>query len=131
MNNLSAPRIKRFGAERHRIAGELVLAIAALCLTFATSSGLLWSQQDSNSSDRKLITRIEPQYPATLERLYIGGVVRLEVVVAANGTVQGAKLIGGNPILGQSAIAAVKHWKYAAGRSETTTVVRLEFDPRH
>ena len=107
----------------------MVFALAALCLAFANSTPLSWAQQEPNPGDRKLITRIEPQYPATLERLYIGGVVRLELVVATNGTVQGAKLIGGNPILGQSAIAAVKQWKYAPGRSETTMVVRLEFDP--
>jgi TonB family protein len=131
MNNISAAAFKRYNAKRQRVAAELVLAIAALFLAFAAGSALSWSQQDPKTSDRKLITRIEPQYPATLERLYIGGVVRLELVVAANGTVQGAKLIGGNPILGQSAIAAVKQWKYTPGRSETTTVVRLEFDPHH
>ena len=118
----------RYKAKRRRFASRL-LAIAAVSLAFATSSARLWPQQDSKASDRKLITRIEPQYPATLERLYIGGVVRLEVLVAANGSVQGAKVIGGNPILGQAAMAAVKQWKYAPGRSETTAVVRLEFDP--
>jgi TonB family protein len=128
MNNISAAA-KRYNAKRQGVAAELVLAMAALFMAFAAGSALSWSQQDPKTSDRKLITRIEPQYPATLERLYIGGVVRLEVVVAANGTVQGAKLIGGNPILGQSAIAAVRQWKYTPGRSETTTVVRLEFDP--
>ena len=59
----------------------------------------------------RLLIGLNLSYPATLERLYIGGVVRLKVVVASNGTVQSTELIGGNPILGQSAVTAVKQWK--------------------
>jgi outer membrane biosynthesis protein TonB len=39
-------------------------------------------------NDRKLITRVEPEYPDALKKLYIGGVVRVEVMVAPNGTVR-------------------------------------------
>ena len=118
------------------IAGSRRMAVRVLILVPAMLAfGLtmpLWGQtQDAGVRERKLITRIEPQYPATLERLYIGGVVRLQVVVAANGTVQGATLIGGNPILGQAAIAAVKQWKYAPGGNMVTITERLEFDPHH
>lgn len=103
----------------------LILTTVIFCLAMP-----VWSQtQDATVRDRKLITRVEPQYPATLQRLYIGGVVRLEVVVAPNGSVEGATLMGGNPILGQAAIAAVKQWKYTAGGAKTTVVEKLEFDP--
>jgi hypothetical protein len=67
----------------------------------------LFSQSEDGARERKVVTRVEPKYPPTLERLYIGGVVRLQVDVAANGSVDGAQLIGGNPILEQAAIAAV------------------------
>jgi len=129
MSQLSKVVRRGYNAKFRKTAGEILLALLAVCLWIPVGSPLSWSQQDDNAGDRKLITRIEPQYPATLERLYIGGVVRLEVVVAANGKVESAKLLGGNPILGQSAIAAVKQWKYAPGRDATTSVVRLEFDP--
>lgn len=130
MNSISAAESKKSNIRHRRTVGALVLALTVACLALAAGTPLVWSQQEPNNpGDRKLITRVEPQYPSTLERLYIGGVVRLELVVAASGAVQSAKLIGGNPILGQSAIAAVKQWKYAPGRSETKTVVRLEFDP--
>ena len=81
------------------------------------------------SSDRKVLTRVEPTYPETLKRLYIGGAVRVEVLVAANGTVEGTALIGGNPILGQSAMKAIKQWKYAPAKAQEKLVVRMEFDP--
>jgi len=90
---------------------------------------ILWSQTPDQSPERKLITRVEPHYPATLERLYIGGVVRVQIVILPTGIVQTATLLGGSPILGQSAIAAVKQWRYAPAATKTTCVVRLEFDP--
>jgi protein TonB len=84
---------------------------------------------DQSSSDRKLISRVEPEYPDALKRLYIGGVVRVEVLVAPNGAVKSTKLLGGSPILGQSTMKAIKQWRYAPAASEETLTVRLEFDP--
>jgi protein TonB len=84
---------------------------------------------DQSSSDRKVITRVEPEYPDALKKLYIGGVVRVEVQVAPNGTVKSTKLLGGSPILGQSTMKAVKQWKYAPASAEETLTVKLEFDP--
>jgi len=103
----------------------------ALMVAFGAGMSLRSNAEEPTAKERKVITRVEPQYPATLQRLYIGGVVRLEVVVAPNGSVLSASLLGGNPILGQSAIAAVKQWKYASDSNKTTLVERIEFDPHH
>lgn len=100
-----------------------------LCLVAGVVSAPLFSQSEEGANERKVLTRIEPKYPPTLERMYIGGVVRLQVDIAANGTVEGAQLLGGNPILGQAAIVAVKQWKYAPANHKTQQVERLEFDP--
>jgi len=100
-----------------------------LCLFACVMSMPLVGQSEDGAADRKVVTRVEPKYPPTLERLYIGGVVRLQVEISANGTVESAQLIGGNPILGQAAIAAVKQWKYAPGSHKTKQTERLEFDP--
>ena len=93
------------------------------------SANLAAQTHDQPVFERKLITRIEPDYPDTLKKLYIGGAVRVEVIVAPNGTVKSATLIGGNPILGQSAMKAMKQWKYAPAASEETFTVKLDFDP--
>jgi len=100
-----------------------------VCLFACVVSVPLFSQSEEGAAERKVVNRVEPKYPPTLERLYIGGVVRLQVEIAANGTVEGAQLLGGNPILGQAAIAAVKQWKYAPANRKTQQVERLEFDP--
>jgi len=100
-----------------------------VCLFACVVSMPLFSQSEEGAGERKVVTRVEPKYPPTLERLYIGGVVRLQVNIAANGTVESAQIVGGNPILGQAAIAAVKQWKYAPSSHKTQQVERLEFDP--
>ncbi|HTT24234.1 MAG TPA: energy transducer TonB [Candidatus Sulfotelmatobacter sp.] len=111
-----------------RICGKAGAGLL-VCLLACTVSMPLWAQSEEGAAERKVITRVEPKYPPTLERLYIGGIVRLQVEIAANGTVESAQLLGGNPILGQAAIAAVKQWKYAPASHKTQQVEKLEFDP--
>ncbi len=61
-----------------------------------------------NEGARKLISRVEPVYPIVLLSNHIGGTVQLRVTIAANGAVEDVELLGGNPILGEAAMAAVK-----------------------
>ncbi len=83
-----------------------------------------------NGAGRKLISFVDPEYPETLKNLRIGGLVRLRVTVSASGRVENVQLLGGNPILAESAITAVKSWVYAAARSPSTTEVSVPFNPR-
>jgi TonB family protein len=82
-----------------------------------------------NGGARKLISRVEPVYPVILLSNHIGGTVRLKVTIAPKGTVEDVELLGGNPILGEAAMAAVKKWVYAVGRSRTQTEVSIPFAP--
>ena len=106
-----------------------LLLLLLLSLSALLSAAPLAAQSHDPISDRKVITRVEPEYPDALKRLYIGGVVRVEVVVEPNGSVKSTKLLGGSPILGQSTMKAVKQWKYAPAASEEVLTVKLEFDP--
>jgi TonB family protein len=81
----------------------------------------------ANDVERKLITQVEPDYPETLKQLNIGGTVRLRILISAKGNVENAVLLGGNPILGESAIIAVKQWIYAPGRSLTVGEISISF----
>src|SRR5579872_1720520 len=87
------------------------------------------ARSHAQESDRRVVNRVEPDYPDALKKLYIGGVVRVEVQVAPNGSVKNIKLLGGNPILGQSTMKAVKMWRYAPAAADETLTVKLEFDP--
>lgn len=83
------------------------------------------------TAPRTLIKTVEPEYPETLKRLNIRGTVRLQITISPKGNVEGVELLGGNPILGDAAIAAVKQWVYSAGHSRTVNEVTIPFDARH
>lgn len=105
-----------------------ILSMIALCGLW---SGVARAAQtyETSGDERKVISRVDPDYPDALKRLYIGGVVRVEVQVAPNGTVKSTKLLGGSPILGQSTMKAIMKWKYAPAAAETMLTVKVEFDP--
>jgi TonB family protein len=111
-------------------AGSLrfVVCLAALVMVTAVFTS---AQQASSAakSERKLVTRVEPEYPAILRARQIGGTVRLEVTITAKGTVKSVALIGGNPILAEAAILAVKRWTYAPGEAVSSAQVSVEFNP--
>jgi TonB family protein len=87
--------------------------------------------REGNDAERRLITRVEPDYPDTLKRLNIGGIVRLQLTIAPRGNVEDVEVLGGNPILGESAAAAVKQWVYTASRSRTIAKLSIPFDSHH
>jgi TonB family protein len=107
---------------------RLVVCVAALVTLTAT---LTSAQQGSPAAkpERKLVTRVEPEYPAVLRARQIGGTVRMEVTITPKGTVKSVSLIGGNPILAEAAISAVKRWTYAPGDAVSSAQVSLEFNP--
>ena len=84
-----------------------------------------------NDAQRRLITRVEPEYPDTLKRLNIGGTVRLQLTIAPGGNVETVEVLGGNPILGESAVAAVKQWVYSSSHSRTIAELSIPFGSHH
>ena len=107
--------------------GSTALALV-LCLTTVLAPGLL--AQKSEPGTRKVISQVKPAYPQTLKSLHIEGLVRLTVIVLPNGNVSDVAVRGGNPILVESAIKAVKNWKYAPAASQTEEPLVLNFNDR-
>ena len=80
-------------------------------------------------SARKILKKVTPQYPAILKTKGIGGVVRLKVFIKPDGSVRDTEVLGGNPILAESAEKAVLQWKFASAGSETNMEISVVFDP--
>ncbi len=99
-----------------------------LLLVFATGSliGTRSAFADDEGS-RKVKTKVSPQYPELARKMNLSGTVKVEVVVAANGTVKSTKVIGGHPLLVESAVDAVKRWRYEPASSDSTTTVEFHF----
>lgn len=87
-----------------------------------------WFAKGQESGERKIIKKVEAEYPAILKRRGIGGTVRLKVAIRADGTVKDVEVLGGNPALADAAEKAVRQWKFAPG-SETTITLSVSFDP--
>ena len=96
---------------------------------FCLLSAIRVRAEQESRTERKLISRVEPDYPPVLKMRQIGGTVRLEVTIRPNGSVENPRVLGGNPVLAESAIAAVKKWKYAPAEMANTTTISLEFNP--
>jgi len=63
-------------------------------------------------SGGQLLRRVEPVYPAQARTLRLEGTVTLAAVIMENGTVRDIKVVEGPPVLAQSAVKAVKLWRY-------------------
>jgi TonB family protein len=103
------------------IALFAVLAIVAVPRALA--------QQDHSEGTRKLVSRAEPSYPSLARRMGISGTVRIEAVVAPNGSVKSTSVIGGHPVLAQSAQDAVRKCKWEPASHESKEIVILNFRP--
>ena len=60
----------------------------------------------------KLIKQVVPQYPALARQARISGVVRLQGIIAKNGTIEDLQVISGHPLLIKAALDAVRQWIY-------------------
>ena len=83
----------------------------------------------ATAQQRTLITRIEPEYPETLQRLGIGGSVRLELTISPKGVVESVAVLGGNPILAEAAAKAARLWIYSSASSYTKMEIVVPFEP--
>ena len=87
------------------------------------------SVSEMTGNERRLVRRVEPEYPDTLRHMGIGGNVRLELTIAAKGAVETVAILGGNPILADAAVKAVRQWIYEPG-TRSKTEVNIPFDPK-
>ncbi len=106
---------------------KLFVLVAALTAVFASFGASSASAQDA--LDRKVKSKVSPVYPEIARKMNLAGVVKLEVVVAPNGNVKETKVIGGNPILVNAAVDAVKKWKFESASDESSGLVEFRFDP--
>ena len=114
---------------KHQFVGRLGAVLGLGFLTLVLSWNLLPRLQAQDAAERKVVYKVQPKYPDYLKRHDIGGVVRLSVEITPKGTVRTVEPLGGNPILVEAAVDAVKQWKYAPAESSETIEVKIDFNP--
>lgn len=102
---------------------QIWFAAIAVCACMASPI----AAQTRSSVNRKIISKVAPVYPELAKNMNIAGTVKVEAVIRPNGSVKSAKIVGGNPVLLDSAKEAVLKWKFAPSPEETTEVVEVSF----
>jgi len=111
-----------------RIAAAL-LAVVTLVGVFSLShAGAQTSPNDE--INRRAKTKVQPFYPDLARKMNITGTVKIEVTVAPNGTVKEARVMGGHPVLANSALDAAKKWRFEPAPGESSGIIEFKFEPR-
>ena len=79
------------------------------------------------AQDRAVKHQVQPSYPELAKQMHVSGAVKLQVTIAPNGKVVDAKVIGGHPLLIDSAMDAVKRWQYEPATETSSTLVVFNF----
>jgi TonB family protein len=80
---------------------------------------------------RRAKSKVPAVYPELARKLNIVGTVKVEIVVAPNGSVKDAKVVGGHPVLANAALEAVRKWRFEPTALESSGVVDFKFEPRN
>lgn len=110
-------------ASRSRWLLTAILFPSLLAIAFVPVT----SAQKAPTTGRKIEKFVKPEYPPMLKAMHIEGMVRLNAVVLPNGSVAAVEVKGGNPILVENSVKAVKAWKYAPGPAQTDEEIVLDF----
>lgn len=111
--------MKNIGRKLRGLLGGAVLVVVG--------TGIGAGQEVTTS--RKVVKSVAAQYPSVLKRRGIGGTVKLRVLVSPGGTVKDIQVLGGNPILADCAVKAVKQWVFVSADKEENIEISVGFDP--
>jgi TonB family protein len=64
------------------------------------------------AAENSLIHRVEPDYPEEARNRQLQGAVVLDIHIGQDGTVQETKVVSGEPLLADAAMAAVRQWRF-------------------
>ena len=117
---MSFHKMRRWG-----MTGVLASVVAAGVAVFQPLPALAQGELT-----RKAKTKVAPTYPELARRMNITGTVKVLVVVTPNGSLKDTKVVGGNPLLVNAAMDALKKWKFEPADSESSGTVEFKFQPQ-
>jgi TonB family protein len=116
------------GSKHMQNNSKTLRGILAGAVLAAVSAGLCVAQEVVQNN-RKALKMVAVQYPSVLKSRGIGGTVKLRVQISANGTVKDVQVLGGNPILSECSVKAMKQWLFVAAEKDETVEMAVVFDP--
>ncbi len=93
-------------------------------------------REDSDDFFKRLTAAPNPVYPDLARRAGIEGIVKLQVKVKTDGSIEVQKVLEGEPVLADAAMDALKKWRAKPAlingiRVETISTVTFNFELRH
>ena len=108
---------------------KLEISLGLMALSLISPPRSAFSQEpNQQAAARKVAVKVQPQYPELARRNHIFGKVRIQAVVAPDGSVKEAHEIGGGPVLVKAALEAVGQWKFEPAPKETTELIEIAFN---
>jgi periplasmic protein TonB len=115
--------------------GATTLTVICLfgCVGFLRAQGVIVRVSETEAR-RAVVKKVEPEYPAMARQIRLSGQVQVDVVIAETGVVEKVNVIKGNVLLSNSAVSALKKWRFTpftGGASKPTkAIASLTFDFR-
>jgi TonB family protein len=110
-----------------RFVYVFIIAVIFLISGFVASPRC--AAQEVVSGARKLVRKVQPEYPILVRRNNMSGVVKLRVTVDLDDRPEEVSVVGGNPVFVDSATESVKKWKWSPSDHATTEILELRFNP--
>jgi TonB family protein len=98
-------------------------------IAVVVGAGVSGLRGQENEVTRRAKSKVQPVYPELARKMNLTGTVKVEVVVAPNGSVKDAKVIGGHPVLANAALDAVRKWRFEPAAAESSGIVDFKFEP--
>jgi TonB family protein len=105
----------------------LILAALALLTVPLQPQSALAEGPVKTKTGRKVVLRVDPDYPYFLKNGHFEGRVIAEATVLPNGSVSSVEVKGGNPMFAEYATKALMKWKYAPAPAQTIEEVTFNF----
>ena len=105
------------------------LGLAMLLFSSLAIAPRAVGQENSvENTKRKVKTRVVPDYPVLARQMNVTGKVKIEATISADGRVTSTRVVGGSPLLVNSASDALKKWRFEPGTKETTEIIEFDFN---
>jgi TonB family protein len=104
----------------------IVLIVVAGC---ALGSFPRAHAQQESAGKRRIVEHAAPAYPALARSMALEGTVKVEALVASDGSVKAVDIKGGHPVLAQAAAKAVRQWRWEPAGHESHEQVEVKFAP--
>jgi TonB family protein len=115
---------------RRQLTAISLALFAVLSFEVSSTAQSSIAQDEQYESSRKIVTRVNPQYPDVARSIQLRGTVKAEALVEPNGVVKNVEVKGGNPVLGRAAQNAIYKWKWAPAAHQTREPIEVKFAPQ-